>query len=200
MLSSAWMLLCIHGSVAFQPRMSLDARFHTGREQLRPRMLINARFHAEVRRSETLRPRASVVASAPSDFSDQRPYAIAAVGDALALCLASAALSTNVLPFILSWAVFAPKLGAYADARSIGEAARAPALPLVLTIASGCEVTGLLEGQLFPPLQACLGALAASTVLVEGWRLSLFAASKADRAINAFALAVVDEDGGDEDF
>ena len=56
----------------------------------------------------------------------------------------------------------------------------------------------LLEGDLSP--QSWLLALLATGLLVEGWRLAIFAIGRTDRALNAFARAVVDEDGGDDDF
>ena len=56
----------------------------------------------------------------------------------------------------------------------------------------------LFEGDLSP--QSWLLALLAMGTLVEGWRLAIFAIGRTDRALNAFARAVVDEDGGDDDF
>ena len=48
--------------------------------------------------------------------------------------------------------------------------------------------------------QSWLLALLATGALVEAWRLAIFAIGRTDRALNAFARAVVDEDGGDDDF
>lgn len=131
------------------------------------------------------------------------------MGDGAAAALAAAAAAADgsaPLPlspvagaaFVVAWAALAPPLGAYADARTAGEAARAPVTSLAACGACGGGVTAALQGP--SALQAWLVALAATGLLLEGWRLTLFAIRRADRALDAFARAVVDEDGGDDDF
>ena len=125
---------------------------------------------------------------------------VAALGDAVALLVAARLFDANLLAtaaLIGSWAAAAPLVGAYADARTIGEAARAPVAAIAVSATCGRGVA-LFEGDLSP--QSWLLALLATGALVEGWRLAIFAIGRTDRALNAFARAVVDEDGGDDDF
>ena len=135
---------------------------------------------------------------APSPYTEL--LSVAALGDAVALLVAARLFNANLLAtaaLVGSWAATAPLVGAYADARTIGEAARAPVAAIAVSATCGRGVA-LLEGDLSP--QSWLLALLATGLLVEGWRLAIFAIGRTDRALNAFARAVVDEDGGDDDF
>ena len=134
---------------------------------------------------------------APSPHTEL--LSVAALGDAVALLVAARLFDANLLAtaaLVGSWAATAPLVGAYADARTIGEAARAPVAAIAVSATCGRGVA-LLEGDLSP--QSWLLALLATGALVEGWRLAIFAIGRTDRALNAFARAVVDEDGGDDD-
>ena len=130
---------------------------------------------------------------------------VKAAGDAAAL-LAAAALNPagdgNALvtwvAFVLPWAVATVPLGAYAPARSLAEAARTPALALAVAVPCGCGLTGLLQGEL-PTLGYCLSAIVVTALLIEAWRVALFAVQKTDSAINAFAAVLIGEDGGEDD-
>ena len=145
--------------------------------------------------------RAVVLASGGDEPSS--PYtallSVAALGDAAALLVAAKIADLSVFALLASWAAAAPQLGAYDDdARSFGEAAKAPAASIALCATCASGVTGLLQGELSP--QSWLSAVAATGVCIEGWRLGICAAQKSDRALNLFVRAVVDEDGGDDDF
>ena len=165
---------------------------------------MTSEFYGEIR--ERGLAGAAAVNSASADnidvkaaaLADSSPYAqlvsVHAVGDLAALLLAATISSPNVLAtggaFLLTWAIVAPLLGAYDNARTYG-----PAAALGVTVALGC---GLTEGQ------AGIGAIAVTAletiVLVASWRVAFFAVRKANRALDSFVLAVVDEDGGDDDF
>ena len=135
---------------------------------------------------------------APSPYTEL--LSVAALGDAVALLVAARLFDANLLAtaaLVGSWAATAPLVGAYADARTIAEAARAPVAAIAVSATCGRGVA-LFEGDLSP--QSWLLALLATGALVEGWRLAIFAIGRTDRALNAFARAVVDEDGGDDDF
>ena len=161
-----------------------------------------SRFAAEDARRKAL-SRAAVVVSESDQIS---PYAsllsVTAAGDVAALSAASAFISQDhvlacALPLVLSWAALAPPLGAFAKSHTLMDAAKTPAVALAVAMPCGCALRGVLQGE---SLTALLVELLAASVLVEGWRASLYAVQKADRAMNAFALAVVDEDEGDDDF
>ena len=172
---------------------------------------LSAHFASEVRQRKLLGRAADIVTmSEDATAADRSPYAAllsgTAVGDAFALLLFSAAstpdghaLQTSTACFLLSWAALAAPLGAYADARSLAEHVRAPALAIACAVPFGIGLVGVLEGEL-PATSSSLASLAVAAALIVGWRALYFAVQKTDRAMNAFVLALVDEDEGDDDF
>ena len=122
----------------------------------------------------------------------------AAAGDALALVASSAGLS-NAVPFIVCWAILAPPLGAFERSRTLAAAAKAPAPAILVAVPSGCVLQGVFQAQM-PELTSAITMLLVMGLLLEGWRITLFGLKKINRAFDNFILAVVDEDGGDDDF
>ena len=179
---------------------------HAHAKLIRATRSLESQSSDEVRRRKDVQRAAAIMAQAPPsngvDYSQL--LSAKAGGDAVAL-LAAAALNpaggnafATWLAFAVPWAVATVPLGAYGPARSLAEAARAPALSLAVAVPLGCGLTGLLQGDL-PALSYCLSALVATSLLIEAWRIAWFTLQKTDAAINSFAAAVIGEDGGEDD-
>ena len=195
------------------PRAALPTHLRVGQQHPHAKLIwsrrsVESKFADEVYRRRDAERAAAIVAMAPPSSSIGYGSLLSAVaaGDAVAL-LAAAALNPagdgNILAtwvaFIVPWAVAAVPLGAYdQEARSLAQAARAPALAFAVAVPCGCGLTGLLQGEL-PSLGYCLSAIVATGLLIEAWRLAWFAVQKTDAAFNSFAAAVIGEDGGEDD-
>ena len=187
------------------PRMS-DNRPRMSDEPSRRWTYVNSQSGVRKRR---LVRHADVVANSDGNEVEDNPYrgllSVLALGDAVGLCISAAACSVagnaplTAALYLSLWAAVAPLLGAFADAKKPIEALKAPALALGVTVSISCLLSGPLQGQA-PAPQFCFTALLVASALIEGWRLIFFAIRRTDRALNAFVLAVKDEDGGDEDF
>jgi hypothetical protein len=124
---------------------------------------------------------------------------VALCASAVANPLVGSAPLTAAL-FLALWAAMAPPLGAFAEAKTLKEALTTPALQLVPVIVGVvCLLSAPIQGQA-PTAQSWLTVVLVTSVLIECSRLAVFALHKTDRALNAFVLAVKDEDAGDDDF
>lgn len=190
---------------AVQPlRAHTRRRLSTSGVRMSDELTTTSQFYSEIRS----RGLATIVAKENSAATS--PYleliSLIALGDAAALFLAAMAnswdgnLPVRAASFILLWAAAAPPLGAFAETRTLNEVLRAPVAPLGVAVLGGCAISGVLAGQA-PAPQLWLVAFVEACVLVEVWRLVFFAVGKANSAIDAVVMAVVDEDGGgDDDF
>ena len=119
------------------------------------------------------------------------PYAqlasVTAGGDATMLLLFAAigrgnhntddgSVLLTAAPFLLSWALIAPWLGAYKPADTRTEALIAPLPSIAVTVPLGCALRGVLQGYQ-PPLPFWIVAIIATTVLLESWRAAYFQVS-----------------------
>jgi hypothetical protein len=94
---------------------------------------------------------------------------------------------TTAAPFLLTWALIAPLLGAYKTPETRAAALLDPLPAVAVAVPLGCALRGVLQGYQ-PPLPFWIVALIATTVLVDGWRLAFFSL---DNAFDQFANAIV---------
>ena len=94
---------------------------------------------------------------------------------------------TTAAPFLLSWSLVAPLVGAYRSPTTRTAALLDPLPAIAVSVPLGCALRGVLQGYQ-PPLPFWIVALIATTVRVEGWRLAFFAL---DEAFDQFADAIV---------
>ena len=113
---------------------------------------------------------------------------------------ADGSVLTTAAPFLLAWFAVSPAVGAFpANARTVRDAVL-PLLPAwALAVPAGCFCRGLLQDRL-PASPFWIVALIATAVLLSAGRLALLQISEGERAIDRFVAAIVDEDGGDDDF
>jgi hypothetical protein len=140
-----------------------------------------------------------------STLSSSLPYAqlgsVRAAGDAGALLIFAAigrsnhntddgSALTTAMPFIISWALLAPWLGAYKRVDTRKEAMLAPLPAVAVSVPLGCALRGVLQGYQ-PALPFWIVALISTTVLLDIWRVMHF---QLDSAFDEFADAIVDDD------
>ena len=94
---------------------------------------------------------------------------------------------TTAAPFLLTWALIAPLLGAYKTPETRAAALLDPLPAVAIAAPLGCALRGVLQGYQ-PPLPFWIVALIATTVLVDGWRLAFFSL---DNAFDQFANAII---------
>ena len=138
---------------------------------------------------------------------DLKQQPVMAAGDAAAMLIFSAIGRVNhgsddgstlatALPFLLSWFLVAPMLGAYKKAQ-INQSltlALATALPAWATsVPIGCFMRGLLQGRM-PATPFWIVAMVAVGVLVGGWRAAYFQANIVTKTVNEFTEAILDDD------
>ena len=138
---------------------------------------------------------------------DLKQQPVMAAGDAAAMLIFSAIGRVNhgsddgstfatALPFLLSWFLVAPMLGAYKKAQ-INQSltlALTTALPAWATsVPIGCFMRGLLQGTM-PATPFWIVAMVAVGVLVGGWRAAYFQANIVTKTVNEFTEAILDDD------
>ena len=146
-----------------------------------------------------------VVLRAEPEVASKLPYAqlmsLRAAGDAGALLIfaaigrgnhnsADGSALTTALPFIITWALLAPWLGAYKSVGTRTEALLAPLPTIVASVPLGCALRGVLQGYQ-PPMPFWIVALLATTVLIEAWRAVHY---EFDSVFDKFADAIVDDE------
>ena len=138
---------------------------------------------------------------------DLKQQPVMAAGDAAAMLIFSAigrvnhgsddgSILATALPFLLSWFLVAPMLGAYKKAQ-INQSltlALTTALPAWATsVPIGCFMRGLLQGRM-PATPFWIVAMVAVGVLVGGWRAAYFQANIVTKTVNEFTEAILDDD------
>ena len=146
-----------------------------------------------------------VVLRAEPEVASKLPYAqlmsLRAAGDAGALLIfaaigrgnhnsADGSALTTALPFIITWALLAPWLGAYKSVGTRTEALLAPLPAIVASVPLGCALRGVLQGYQ-PPMPFWIVALIATTALIEAWRAVHY---EFDSVFDEFADAIVDDE------
>ena len=139
------------------------------------------------------------------DDKSATPYAklasVPAAGDAAALLVFAAIgrgnhnsdggnIFTTAAPFLATWALLSPLLGAYKPADTRAAFLLAPLPTIAVAVPLGCALRGLLQGYQ-PPLPFWIVALIATTVLVEGWRFVFYTL---DDTFDQFTAAILDDD------
>jgi hypothetical protein len=99
----------------------------------------------------------------------------------------------TALPFLLSWFLLAPVLGAYKSPSSLSQAVTAVLPAWAVSVPMGCFLRGLLQDRM-PATPFWIVALVATCALVGGWRAAYFQAGIVSQTVNEFTEAILDDD------
>ena len=132
----------------------------------------------------------------------ERPVVVA--GDTLAFMVFAAIGRANhgsddgsvlltALPFLLSWILVSPILGAYKPSQTLNQAVISILPAWLMSVPLGCAVRGVVQDRM-PALPFWIVALVATGVLLGGWRAAYFQALTVTQTVNEFTEAILEDD------
>ncbi|MGB1598696.1 MAG: DUF3054 domain-containing protein, partial [Promethearchaeia archaeon] len=137
-------------------------------------------------------------------LGDVRARPVVAGGDMAALLVFAAVGRANhssdngsvlltSLPFLFSWFLVAPALGAFKPPRSLGHAVAAILPAWAVSVPLACVIRGVVNDRM-PAAPFWLVALAATGVLLGSWRAAHFQTLVVSKTIDDFTEAIVEDE------